>query len=195
MKLKVIIVAIISVICLSLGAQDTIDTVDIDTTTVMGDTTTVMGQFLAEELIDGYSNSELLLAVGGFVVLILLIVAIILQIGGKIVITQNPIDMILLVVAPICIVAAMYLKSEDMWSTFQLFLYLIAGTCIIGTLIFSFIDNKGNFGGVLLSIITKSVIIVIVAAIVVVVVVIIGLLIALVLGKFDKKTEPKKKKK
>ena len=101
-------------------------------------------------------NTNLIIA--GAVFLVLLIFYIIAKVKSKryeLVLTANGWDMAMLLACPVAIFVAWCWGFDHPLNTVQIVCLVIAGLCVIGTIIMSIVHNSGSFMGIVISVLAK----------------------------------------
>lgn len=103
------------------------------------------------------SNTTTLIIMGvAFVVLLVFyIIAKIKSKKGELVLTANGWDMAMLLACPVAIFIASCWNFDHPLNTAQIVCLVIAGLCLIGTIIMSIVHNLGNFMNIMISILAK----------------------------------------
>lgn len=102
------------------------------------------------------SNTKLIIAVT--VLLILLVFYIIAKVKSKrdeLVLTANGWDMAMLLICPVAICIASIWDFNHPLNTAQVVCLVIAGLCLVGTIIMSIVHNQGKLINVVISILAK----------------------------------------
>ena len=98
------------------------------------------------------------LIISGAVLLFLLVFYIIAKVKskrGELVLTANGWDMAMLLACPVAIFIASWWDIRNGLNVAQVVCFVIAGLCLIGTVIMSVVHNSGIFMNVLISILAK----------------------------------------
>ena len=98
------------------------------------------------------------LIIAGAIFLILLIFYIIANVKskkGKLVLTANGWDMAMLLACPVAIFVAWCWGFDHPLNIAQIVCLVIAGLCLVGTIIMSIVHNAGNFMDIVISILAK----------------------------------------
>ena len=101
-------------------------------------------------------NTNLIIA--GAVFLVLLVFYIIAKVKSKryeLVLTANGWDMAMLLACPVAIFVAWCWGFDHPLNTVQIVCLVIAGLCLIGTIIMSIVHNSGSFMGIVISVLAK----------------------------------------
>ncbi len=101
-------------------------------------------------------NTNLIIA--GAVFLVLLVFYIIAKVKSKryeLVLTANGWDMAMLLACPVAIFVAWCWGFNHPLNTAQIVCLVIAGLCLIGTIIMSIVHNSGSFMGIVISVLAK----------------------------------------
>lgn len=96
--------------------------------------------------------------IAGAVFLVLLVFYIIAKVKSKryeLVLTANGWDMAMLLVCPVAIFVAWCWGFNHPLNTAQIVCLVIAGLCLIGTIIMSIVHNSGSFMGIVISVLAK----------------------------------------
>ncbi len=102
------------------------------------------------------SNTTLIIT--GIVFLILLVFYIIAKVKSKkyeLVLTANGWDMAMLLACPVAIFVAWCWGFDQALNTVQIVCLVIAGLCLMGTIIMSIVHNPGSFIDILISVLAK----------------------------------------
>lgn len=102
------------------------------------------------------SNTKLIIA--GIIFLILFVFYIIAKVKskrGKLVLTANGWDMAMLLACPVVIFVAWCWGFDHPLNIVQIVCLVIAGLCLIGTIIMSIVHNSGSFMGIVISVLAK----------------------------------------
>jgi preprotein translocase subunit SecG len=105
-----------------------------------------------------YDNNQATVIMAGVFLLACLACYIIARVKskrGQMVLTANGWDKALLLVSPACLFASWFWGFDHEPNDIQAVLFIVAGACFVGTVIFSIAFNKGNFVNILLSIFAK----------------------------------------
>jgi hypothetical protein len=132
MKLKLLLAGVLTFLCLSASAQNVVERY--------------------------YDNNQTAVIMGGVFLLACLVCYIIARVKSKrgtMILTANGWDKALLLITPACIFIAWFWGFDHEPNGIQTVLFIVAGACFIGTVIFSILFNKGNIAGILLSIFAK----------------------------------------
>lgn len=102
------------------------------------------------------SNQNLIIA--GIVFLFLLVFYIIAKVKskrGELVLTANGWDMAMLLACPVAIFVAWCWGFDQPLNTVQIVCLVVAGLCLVGTIIMSIVHNSGNFMHIVISVLAK----------------------------------------
>lgn len=100
-------------------------------------------------------NRTLFLAIGGGLLVVLLIAYIIALVKSKrreLIFTYNGWDMALLLACPILLTIGWCANENPSWETFRNIVWILAGLCLLGTIILSVLYNRGTTWKILCSI-------------------------------------------
>ena len=113
----------------------------------------------AQNLVESfYNNNQTTIITAGIFLLFSLVCYIIARIKskrGQMVLTANRWDKTLLLIAPICLFVSWFWGFDHVPNTIQTVLFVVAGACFAGTLLFSIIHNGGSIFNILLSVFAK----------------------------------------
>ena len=103
------------------------------------------------------NNQATVIAVGIFWIacLVCYIIARVKTKRGQMVLTANNWDKTLLLTTPSCLFVSWFFGFDHTPNTIQTVLFIVAGACFVGTVIFSITHNSGNITSILLSIFAK----------------------------------------
>jgi hypothetical protein len=132
MKIKLLLAGILASLCVNVKAQNVVESF--------------------------YDNNQETVIMAGIFLLACLICYIIAKVKskrGEMVLTANGWDKALLLITPACVFVSWFWGFDHEPNSIQTVLFIVAGVCFAGTLIFSIMFNKGNIAGILLSIFAK----------------------------------------
>ena len=91
-----------------------------------------------------------------FVILLLFyIIAKVRSKNGKLILTANGWDMVMLLTCPVAVFVAWCWGFDQPLNTVQIICLVIAGLCLMGTIIMSIVHNPGSFIDILISVLAK----------------------------------------
>lgn len=105
---------------------------------------------------DNYNTTTLIIMGIAFVILLVFyIIAKVKSKKGTLVLTANGWDMTMLLACPVAIFVAWCWGFDHPLNTVQIVCLVIAGLCLVGTVIMSIVHNKGSFMDILISVMAK----------------------------------------
>jgi hypothetical protein len=132
MNLKLLLAGILAFSCLNVNAQN-----------------------VAERFYDNNQTAVIMAGILWLACLVCYIIASVKSKRGTMILTANGWDKALLLITPACIFVSWFWGFDHEPNGIQTILFVVAGACFTGTVIFSIVFNKGNITGILLSILAK----------------------------------------